>query len=163
MLQTPVFRSGGEELNPILPHLVEIGLSLVVFAILFFALKKFVVPKFEEVFAEHAKGELSASELERAIDPWLQHMTWRRDFARWRERRINQEQLSSLDVLLFVGLRSHTMYWEEHSDPQINCFDDLVIALVSGRGKAPGFFRNASPTARSTRRTSRTSRPSPTA
>ncbi len=32
------------------------------------------------------------TELTRAIDPWLQHMKWRRDFARWRERRINQEQ-----------------------------------------------------------------------
>lgn len=29
--------------------------------------------------------------LEARIDPWLRHMTWRRDFARWRERRINQE------------------------------------------------------------------------
>ena len=34
----------------------------------------------------------TTTELEQAIDPWLQHMTWRRDFARWRERRINQEQ-----------------------------------------------------------------------
>ncbi len=32
------------------------------------------------------------SELEQAIEPWLQHMTWRRDFAEWRERRINQER-----------------------------------------------------------------------
>lgn len=32
------------------------------------------------------------TELEQAIDPWLSHMTWRRDFAQWRERRINQEQ-----------------------------------------------------------------------
>ena len=32
------------------------------------------------------------TDLERAIDPWLQHMTWRRDFERWRERRVNQEQ-----------------------------------------------------------------------
>ncbi len=30
--------------------------------------------------------------LSAAIDPWLQHMTWRRDYVRWRERRINQEQ-----------------------------------------------------------------------
>ncbi|PDW02085.1 class I SAM-dependent methyltransferase [Candidatus Viridilinea mediisalina] len=30
--------------------------------------------------------------LEAAIEPWLQHMTWRRDYAQWRERRINQEQ-----------------------------------------------------------------------
>ncbi|MEN9935786.1 MAG: hypothetical protein RLZZ387_2365 [Chloroflexota bacterium] len=32
------------------------------------------------------------TELEQAIDPWLQHMTWRRDFPTWRERRINQER-----------------------------------------------------------------------
>jgi 2-polyprenyl-3-methyl-5-hydroxy-6-metoxy-1,4-benzoquinol methylase len=32
------------------------------------------------------------SELEAAIEPWLAHMTWRRDFVTWRERRINQEQ-----------------------------------------------------------------------
>lgn len=30
-------------------------------------------------------------ELEQAIDPWLAHMRWRRDYERWRERRINQE------------------------------------------------------------------------
>lgn len=32
------------------------------------------------------------SALATAIDPWLQHMTWRRDFAKWRERRLYQEQ-----------------------------------------------------------------------
>ncbi len=32
------------------------------------------------------------TELEQKIDPWLRHMTWRQDFAHWRERRINQEQ-----------------------------------------------------------------------
>lgn len=31
------------------------------------------------------------TELEQRIDPWLQHMAWRRDFAQWRDRRINQE------------------------------------------------------------------------
>ncbi|MGQ9829756.1 MAG: class I SAM-dependent methyltransferase [Roseiflexus sp.] len=35
------------------------------------------------------------AELEQAIDPWLRHMRWRRDFARWRERRINQEAYQS--------------------------------------------------------------------
>lgn len=33
----------------------------------------------------------ATTDLERAIEPWLSHMRWRRDFARWRERRINQE------------------------------------------------------------------------
>ncbi|HWQ14946.1 MAG TPA: class I SAM-dependent methyltransferase [Roseiflexaceae bacterium] len=32
------------------------------------------------------------TDLETAIDPWLRHMAWRRDYAIWRERRINQER-----------------------------------------------------------------------
>ncbi|RRR75635.1 MAG: methyltransferase domain-containing protein [Candidatus Viridilinea halotolerans] len=35
---------------------------------------------------------MSHTTLEAAIEPWLQHMTWRRDYAAWRERRIKQEQ-----------------------------------------------------------------------
>ncbi|MCS6886616.1 class I SAM-dependent methyltransferase [Chloroflexus sp.] len=31
-------------------------------------------------------------QLAAAIDPWLQHMKWRRDFAAWRERRLQQER-----------------------------------------------------------------------
>ncbi|WP_031458798.1 class I SAM-dependent methyltransferase [Chloroflexus sp. MS-G] len=31
-------------------------------------------------------------QLAAAIDPWLQHMTWRRDFSAWRERRLHQER-----------------------------------------------------------------------
>jgi ubiquinone/menaquinone biosynthesis C-methylase UbiE len=34
---------------------------------------------------------MATAELERAIEPWLQHMAWRHDYARWRERRMNQE------------------------------------------------------------------------
>jgi ubiquinone/menaquinone biosynthesis C-methylase UbiE len=52
------------------------------------------------------------SELEQAIDPWLQHMTWRRDYATWRERRINQEhyqaeRLAQLETIAgsLAGLR----------------------------------------------------------
>ncbi len=84
MLQTPVFHSGGEDLNPILPHVVEIGLSLVVFGILFFALRKFVVPKFEEVFAERTnaiEGGLKAAETKQAeADKRL--ASWRSSSAR---------------------------------------------------------------------------------
>jgi 2-polyprenyl-3-methyl-5-hydroxy-6-metoxy-1,4-benzoquinol methylase len=31
------------------------------------------------------------AELSRLIDPWLEHMRWRADFATWRARRINSE------------------------------------------------------------------------
>ena len=34
----------------------------------------------------------SIDALATAIDPWLAHMTWRRDYQTWRERRLLQEQ-----------------------------------------------------------------------
>ena len=45
-----------EELNPLLPHLVEIVLSLVVFGLLVFAAKKWVVPNFEKTYAERTSA-----------------------------------------------------------------------------------------------------------
>lgn len=36
--------------------------------------------------------QLPIDALATAIDPWLQHMTWRRDYVTWRERRLFQEQ-----------------------------------------------------------------------
>ncbi|MFO7169114.1 MAG: class I SAM-dependent methyltransferase [Chloroflexota bacterium] len=44
------------------------------------------------------------TDLERAIDPWLQHMTWRRDYAAWRERRINQERYQEERLATLEGL-----------------------------------------------------------
>jgi ubiquinone/menaquinone biosynthesis C-methylase UbiE len=41
--------------------------------------------------------------LEQAIEPWLQHMTWRRDYAHWRERRLNQEQYQAERLTLLAG------------------------------------------------------------
>jgi F-type H+-transporting ATPase subunit b len=58
-----------EELNPLLPHLVEIVLSLVVFGLLVFAAKKWVVPNFEKTYAERTsaiEGGLQAAETKQA-------------------------------------------------------------------------------------------------
>lgn len=38
------------------------------------------------------------TELAAAIEPWLAHMTWRKDFAEWRERRIWQEKHQSANM-----------------------------------------------------------------
>ena len=46
------------------------------------------------------------ADLAAAIDPWLAHMTWRKDFAQWRERRLYQEkyqQANMKDVALALG------------------------------------------------------------
>ena len=58
-----------EELNPLLPHMVEIVLSLVVFGLLVLAAKKWVIPNFEKTFAERTsaiEGGLQAAETKQA-------------------------------------------------------------------------------------------------
>ncbi len=43
--------------------------------------------------------------LEAAIEPWLQHMRWRANFAEWRERRVNQERYQETRVAQLEQLR----------------------------------------------------------
>ncbi len=55
--------------NPLIPHPVEIVLSLIVFGLLYFAIKKFVVPNFERTFGERTaaiEGGLKAAETKQA-------------------------------------------------------------------------------------------------
>ncbi|WP_148614804.1 F0F1 ATP synthase subunit B [Nocardioides rubriscoriae] len=85
----------GEELNPLLPHLVEIVLSLVVFGILFFAIKKFVVPNFEATYTERTKaieGGLAAAETKQAeADAKLAELEKQLADARHEAARIREE------------------------------------------------------------------------
>jgi F-type H+-transporting ATPase subunit b len=82
-------------LNPLLPHLVEIGLSLVVFGILFFAVKKWVVPNFEITFEERTKaieGGLAAAETKQAeADAKLAELEQQLSEARHEAARIRDE------------------------------------------------------------------------
>lgn len=52
----------------------------------------------------HAPDSVTETALIQAIEPWLQHMTWRRDFVRWRERRIHQEQYQAERLALLNGV-----------------------------------------------------------
>ena len=59
----------GGELNPLIPHPIEIVLSIVVFGILYFLARKYVVPNFEKTFAERTsaiEGGLQAAETKQA-------------------------------------------------------------------------------------------------
>jgi ubiquinone/menaquinone biosynthesis C-methylase UbiE len=38
------------------------------------------------------------ADLAAAIEPWLAHMTWRKDYTEWRERRIHQEQYQQANM-----------------------------------------------------------------
>ena len=87
--------AAGEKINPLLPHPVEIALSLVVFAILYFAVKKWVVPNFERTFAERTQaieGGLAAAETKQAeADARLAELNQQLSEARHEAARIREE------------------------------------------------------------------------
>jgi F-type H+-transporting ATPase subunit b len=45
-----------EKLNPLIPHPIEIVLSIVVFGLLYYLAKKYVVPNFEKTFSERTSA-----------------------------------------------------------------------------------------------------------
>jgi F-type H+-transporting ATPase subunit b len=94
-MQTQLAPLAAGELNPLLPHTIEIVLSLVVFGLLFFAVKKFVAPKFEEIYTERAKaieGGLAAAETKQAeADAKLAELEKQLADARHEAARIREE------------------------------------------------------------------------
>jgi F-type H+-transporting ATPase subunit b len=88
-MQTLILSAAEEgELNPLVPHPIEIILSLVVFGLLFLAVKKFVVPGFEKTFAERTsaiEGGLAAAETKQAEADAKQLADARHEAARIRE------------------------------------------------------------------------------
>jgi F-type H+-transporting ATPase subunit b len=82
-------------LNPLVPHPIEIVLSLVVFGILYLAVRKWVVPSFEKTFAERTsaiEGGLAAAETKQAeADERLAELEQRLGEARHEAARIREE------------------------------------------------------------------------
>jgi len=85
----------GEELNPLLPHPIELILSIVVFGLLFFAMKKFVVPNFEKTFGDRTaaiEGGLASAETKQAeADAKLAELEKQLADARHEAARIREE------------------------------------------------------------------------
>jgi F-type H+-transporting ATPase subunit b len=85
----------GGELNPLIPHPIEIVLSIVVFGLLYFLAKKYVVPNFEKTFAERTsaiEGGLQAAETKQAeADAKLAELEQRLAEARHEAAKIREE------------------------------------------------------------------------
>lgn len=94
-MQTLIVPMAGEELNPLVPHLSELILSLVVFGLLFLAVKKFVAPNFEATYNERTKaieGGLAAAETKQAeADAKLAELEKQLADARHEAARIREE------------------------------------------------------------------------
>lgn len=83
------------ELNPLIPHPVEIILSLVVFGLLYLLFAKFVIPNFEKTFAERTQaieGGLKAAETKQEeADRKLAELEQQLSEARHEAARIREE------------------------------------------------------------------------
>jgi F-type H+-transporting ATPase subunit b len=96
-MQTLILLAAEEEheLNPLVPHPIEMILSLVVFGLLFLAVKKYVVPSFEKTFAERTsaiEGGLAAAETKQAeADAKLAELEKQLADARHEAARIREE------------------------------------------------------------------------
>lgn len=94
-MQTLIVTAAEGELNPLVPHPIEMVLSLVVFGLLFFAVKKFVVPNFEKTFEERTtaiEGGLAAAETKQAeADAKLAELEQQLGEARHEAARIREE------------------------------------------------------------------------
>lgn len=84
-----------EPLNPLIPHTAEIIIGLVVFALLFFAIKKFVVPNFEKAYADRAAaiegGMKEASKAQAEAEALKEQYTAQLADARHEAARIREE------------------------------------------------------------------------
>lgn len=85
----------GGDLNPLIPHPVEIVLSILVFGILYWLAKKYVVPNFEATFSERTsaiEGGLKAAETKQAeADAKLHELEQQLADARHEAARIREE------------------------------------------------------------------------
>jgi F-type H+-transporting ATPase subunit b len=84
-----------EHVNPLIPHPVEIVLSLIVFALLYLAIRRFVVPNFERTFQDRTQaieGGLRAAETKQAeADARLAELEQRLGEAKHEAARIREE------------------------------------------------------------------------
>ena len=96
-MQNVILRAAEDEhkLNPLIPHPIEMILSLVVFLILLWMVKKFVVPNFEKTYAERTQaieGGLAAAETKQAeADAKLAELEKQLGDARHEAARIREE------------------------------------------------------------------------
>lgn len=94
-MQTEVIRAAGGEPNFLMPHPVEFVLAVVFFSILWILVKKFIVPAFEQTFAERTaaiEGGLAAAETKQAeADAKLADLEKQLSEARHEAARIREE------------------------------------------------------------------------
>lgn len=134
---TGVPLAAGEAPNPLVPHPVEIVLSLVVFGLLFLMVKKFVVPSFEQTFTERTtaiEGGLKAAETKQAeADARLRELEKQLSEARHEAARIREEareQGAQIIAEMRTQAQSESARIVEHGRTQIEAERQQATAAL---------------------------------
>ncbi|MDP2775008.1 MAG: F0F1 ATP synthase subunit B [Nocardioides sp.] len=121
-----VVRAAEGELNPLVPHPIEMVLSLVVFGILFLLVRKFVAPAFEATYAERTtaiEGGLAAAETKQAeADAKLAELEKQLADARHEAARIREEareQGAQIVAEMREQAQTESARFSEHGKAQI--------------------------------------------
>jgi F-type H+-transporting ATPase subunit b len=129
--------AGEENLNPLIPHPVEIVLSLVVFALLYLAVKKWVVTNFEKTFAERTQaieGGLAAAETKQAeADAKLAELDRQLSEARHEAARIREdarEQGAAIIAEMREQAQAESSRIVEHGKAQIEVERQQAVASL---------------------------------
>jgi F-type H+-transporting ATPase subunit b len=124
-------------LNPLIPHPAEIILSLVVFGLLYLAVKKFVVPNFEKTFAERTtaiEGGLKAAETKQAeADAKLAELDRQLSEARHEAARIREEareQGAAIVAEMREQAQTEAARIVEHGKTQIDAERQQAVASL---------------------------------
>jgi F-type H+-transporting ATPase subunit b len=124
-------------LNPLIPHPIEMVLSLVVFALLYFAVKKWVVPNFEKTFAERTtaiEGGLKAAETKQAeADAKLAELDRQLSEARHEAARIREdarEQGAAIVAEMREQAQAESSRIVEHGKAQIEAERQQAVASL---------------------------------
>lgn len=139
-MQTLTLRAAGGDINPLIPHPVEMVLALVFFGVTFLLVKKFVVPRFEATFAERTsaiEGGLEAAETKQAeADAKLVELESRLSEARHEAARIREEareQGATIVVEMRDQAQAESTRIVEHGKAQIEA--ERQQAIISLRAE----------------------------
>jgi F-type H+-transporting ATPase subunit b len=137
-MQTMVLLASEEgELNPLIPHPIEMILSLVVFGLLFLAVRKWVVPTFEKTYADRTtaiEGGLADAERKQAeADERLADLEKRLGEARHEAARIREEareQGASIVTEMREQAQAEATRIVEHGKTQIEAERQQAVASL---------------------------------
>jgi F-type H+-transporting ATPase subunit b len=127
-----------EEPNPILPHPAEIIVGLIAFGILYYFLKKYVIPLFERTFAERTaaieggieKAEHAQAEAQRLLEQYRTQLAEaRHEAAKLREQA--REQGAAIIAEMREQAQAEARRITEAAHAQIEA--DKTVALTSLR------------------------------